>query len=137
MIDIHLTTELTQTECIAELSCFLQYHSLDHRKKYSCERLSVDSVQRAELKALAAGLREIRCPARVIVHLSSKHLTAAIQNDWIKMWKRNGWKNQKGHLVRDWELWKEIYDTVGSKNLTLTGGGCDDNMGDANQKISG
>lgn len=125
-MDIHLTTELTQTECIAELSCILQYdlmhHGLDHRKKYSCERLPADSIQRAELKALAAGLKEIRCPAKVIVHLSSNHLTAAIRNDWINMWKRNGWKNQKGHLVRDWELWKEIVDIAEKKQLVLAGG---------------
>lgn len=121
MTEIYLKTELTQTDCIAELSCILNTQQ-EHRKKYSCKRMASDSAQRAELKAIITGLREIRCPAKVFVYLWSNHLAAATRNDWPANWKKNGWKNQKGHLVRDWELWKEIVDIVEKKQLVLVGG---------------
>ena len=120
MININLTTNLTESECIAQLR-YIKPTGEEHRRTYTCERYAADSSQRAELKALAAGLREIRCPAKVMIHMESNHLMAAIRNDWPKIWKQNGWKNQKGNLVRDWELWKEVIDISEKKQLVLTG----------------
>lgn len=130
MVNISLITTLTETECLAELR-YIKPNGEEHKRQYRCERLEADSTHRAELKALIMGLKEIRCPARVIAYLKTSHSIAAINQDWIRGWEKNGWKNQKGNLVRDWELWKEIYDVVDSKGLTLTGGGYSDNMGDA------
>lgn len=121
MINISLTTSLTASKCIAELR-YIKPTGEEHMRSYTCERYAADSAQRAELKALAAGLKEIRCPAEVMISLRSSHLAAAIRNDWPKLWQRNEWKNQKGNLVRNWELWKEIMDLAEKKKLILMGG---------------
>lgn len=121
MIDINLATELTEQECVAELSCILA-QGKEHRKRYTCKRLTADSSQRAELKALITGLKAIQKPSRVTIWLHASHLTAAIRNDWLVLWRKNGWKNQKGKLVRDWELWKEVMEIVEQKQLILVGG---------------
>lgn len=131
MVNISLITTITESECCAELR-YIKPDGQEHRRQYHCERLEADSSHRAELKALITGLKEIRCPARITAYLKTSHSIAAINQDWIRGWKKNDWKNQKGNLVRDWELWKEIYEIVDSKNLTLVGGGYNDNMGITN-----
>lgn len=120
MIEIKLAVRLTKTECIAELSC-KKRDGTDHKREYSCPRYEADSIHRAELKAVAAGLREIRYAARVVIYLKTSHSVAAINQDWIKSWRENGWKNKKGTLVRDWEIWREIMDIANQKELLLEG----------------
>ncbi len=120
MIEIKLAVYLTKTECIAELSC-KKRDGTNHKRKYSCPRYDADSVHRAELKAVAVGLREIRCAAKVVIYLKTLHSAAAINQGWVKFWSGNGWKNKKGALVRDWEIWKEIMDVANQKELLLEG----------------
>ena len=134
MVDISIKTVLEELMCIAELR-YIKPDGKEHKRRYNCVRLEADSVHRAELKALIVGLREIRCPARVTAYLKTSHSIAAINQDWARNWKKNGWKNQKGKLVRDWELWKEIYDIADAKGIILSGGGYYDNMGNADKEI--
>lgn len=135
MINISLLTGLTETECIAELR-YIKPNGEEHKRRYTCERYSADSSHRAELKALATGLKEIRCPARVTAYLKTPHSIAAINQSWFQSWKQNDWKNTKGNLVRDWEVWKEIYEIIEAKEITLTGGMHNDILGDADKKVS-
>lgn len=121
MINISLITSMTESECIADLR-YIKPNGEEHKRRYTCERYPADSMHRAELKALAAGLKEIKCPSRVIAYMRTPHSIAAINQDWIRGWKQNDWKNTKGNLVRDWEIWKEIYDIVKAKEITLAGG---------------
>ncbi|MDY4968766.1 MAG: RNase H family protein [Lachnospiraceae bacterium] len=135
MINISLITSLNESECIADLR-YIKPNGEEHKRLYRCERYSADSTHRAELKALATGLKELRCPARVTAYLKTPHSIAAINQDWIRGWKNNDWKNAKGNLVRDWEIWKEIYEIVEEKEITLTGGMCSDILGDTDKEIS-
>lgn len=129
MVNISLITELTDKECIAQLR-YIKPDGKVHMRTYKCERYEADSVHRAELKAIIIGLKEIRCPARVIAYIRTAHSVAAINQNWPRGWMKNDWKNKKGHLVRDWELWKEIYEITETKQIILTGGGQNDHMGD-------
>lgn len=122
MVEIKMTTNLEKDKCIATLSCALQ-NGFTHEKSYYCERMAADSDQRAELKAVAVGLNEIKCPAKVKIYLSSKHTIAAINQDWPTGWKRNDWKTAKGKLARDWEIWKKILEIAEQKELILSAGG--------------
>lgn len=121
MVNISLITELTDKECIAQLR-YIKPDGKVHMRTYNCERYEADSVHRAELKAIIIGLKEIRCSARVTIYLKTAHSVAAINQDWPKGWQKNEWKNQKGHLVRDWELWKEVQELTEKKQITLTAG---------------
>ena len=70
MINISLITSLTESECIADLR-YIKPNGEEHKRSYTCERHPVDSTHRAELKALATGLKELRCPARVTAYLKT------------------------------------------------------------------
>ena len=123
MVTIELTTYANEEGGMAAQLVLRMPDVTDYCRDYKREYLKADSSQRQELKAMAAGLLAINRPARVICNLQSSHIRAAVNQEWRKIWRENGWKNQKGRLVRDWELWREIAGIVEEKGLLLMTGG--------------
>lgn len=123
--NVSMIIHVDRTECIAELRC-LKPNGEEHKRYYACERFPADSVHRAELKAILAGLRAIKCPARVMIYIGTAHSVAAINQGWFRNWKENDWKNAKGNLVRDWEIWKYICEIAEAKGITMAAGAIHD-----------
>lgn len=122
MVTIELTTVYRSSGGMEAQLSFKKKDGSYYCRSYSREHLKADSSQRQELKAVAAGLSAINCPAHVICNVHQSHVKAAINQGWWKLWKNCGWKNQKGRLVRDWELWREIAELAEKKSLIISGG---------------
>lgn len=122
MVTIELTTLNRHPAGMEAQLAFRRKDGSDYCKSYHKEHLKADSAQRQELKAVLAALSAINRPAHVICNVHHPHIKAAINQEWWKLWKRCGWKNKKGRLVRDWELWRELSEIVEEKNLILSGG---------------
>ncbi len=51
---------------------------------------------------------------KIIIHSDSKFVTEGIQN-WVKVWKKRGWRTSNGKHVKHQELWNtfsDLYDIV-------------------------
>jgi len=61
---------------------------------------------RMELTGVVHGLRALRRPCRVRVHVDSSYVKNAFTNGWLVRWQRNGWKNAEKQPVKNRELWQ-------------------------------
>lgn len=67
---------------------------------------------RMELAGVVYGLRALRRPCRVRVHLDSSYVRNAFTNGWLARWQRNGWKTAEKRQVKNRELWQELLAEV-------------------------
>ncbi len=68
---------------------------------------------RMELTAAIEGLKALKYPCRVELYSDSSYLVNAFNNEWIKGWKYNGWRNSEKEEVRNRDLW-EMLDRLAS-----------------------
>jgi ribonuclease HI len=64
---------------------------------------------RMELSAVIEGLRALKRPCDVELYTDSKYVMQGI-NEWIRTWKRNGWKTAGRKPVKNFDLWKQLDD---------------------------
>jgi ribonuclease HI len=69
------------------------------------ERLTTNN--RMELMAAIKALEAIKAGATVDLYTDSQYLRGGI-TDWIKKWKRNGWKTADRKPVKNAELWQQL-----------------------------
>lgn len=60
---------------------------------------------RMELMAAIKGLESLSRPCEVNLYTDSQYLRQGMM-DWLKSWKKNGWKNSKKEPVKNADLWK-------------------------------
>jgi ribonuclease HI len=63
---------------------------------------------RMELTSVVEGLRALKRPCRVRVHLDSSYVKNAFTNGWLARWQRNGWTTSDKQPVKNRELWQEL-----------------------------
>ncbi|PLT47780.1 ribonuclease HI [Paenibacillus sp. FSL W8-1187] len=68
---------------------------------------------RMEIQAVIEALALLKVPCRVTVHSDSAYVVNCFQNNWIRGWLRNGWKNSKGQPVENKELWQRLWELMG------------------------
>ena len=59
---------------------------------------------------MLAGLRALKEPCAVELYSDSQYIVNALQNGWLRDWKRRGWRRRDGELKNP-ELWQEL-DTL-------------------------
>lgn len=62
---------------------------------------------RMELTAAIRALEALKRPSSVALWTDSQYLRQGI-TDWMKRWKRNGWKTADKKPVKNDDLWKEL-----------------------------
>lgn len=62
---------------------------------------------RMELMAAIQGLESLTRSCKVILTTDSQYVRQGI-TQWIKGWKRNGWKNSAKKPVKNSDLWKRL-----------------------------
>ena len=65
---------------------------------------------RMELQAAIEGLTHLKRTVPVVLYTDSTYVRNGI-TQWIKAWKRNGWKTKGGSDVKNADLWKRL-DTL-------------------------
>jgi ribonuclease HI len=64
---------------------------------------------RMELMAAIEGLRSISAGSQVVLYTDSEYVKKGI-TEWMKNWKRNGWKTAAKKPVKNSDLW-QLLDT--------------------------
>ncbi|MGE5639693.1 MAG: ribonuclease HI [Clostridia bacterium] len=62
---------------------------------------------RMELMAVIRALEALKRPSRVRVYTDSQYVQKGI-SEWVRKWKRNGWKTADKKAVKNDDLWKEL-----------------------------
>ncbi|MBQ3276952.1 MAG: ribonuclease HI [Oscillospiraceae bacterium] len=62
---------------------------------------------RMELTAVLEGLKALKEPCAVELFSDSQYIVNALNNGWLRDWKRRGWKRRDGELKNP-GLWQEL-----------------------------
>ena len=79
---------------------------------------------RMELTAAVKGLQGLNhltskhLDLPVILHSDSKYLTNPFNENWLRKWKKNGWKTSNGDPVSNPDLWEELLLLAEQRNIT-------------------
>ena len=72
---------------------------------------------RMELRGVVEGLRALKRPCRVRVHVDSSYVKNAFTNGWLDRWQRNGWRTSAKQPVKNRELWQELLAEVARHSI--------------------
>ncbi|MBF0687846.1 MAG: ribonuclease HI [Cellulomonas sp.] len=72
---------------------------------------------RMELTAVIEGLRALRRPCRVTLHVDSTYVMNGLTK-WLPNWKRNGWVTGEKKPVKNKELWQALEAEVERHHVT-------------------
>ncbi len=75
----------------------------------------VTTNNRMELTAAVKALEELRRPCRVVLHTDSQYLQKGI-TDWMRTWKRNGWRSRNG-AVKNQDLWQRLDELTAAHDV--------------------
>ncbi|MFB9325775.1 ribonuclease HI [Paenibacillus aurantiacus] len=79
-----------------------------HRKEISgAEKMSTNN--RMEIRAVIEALTRLKEPCQAVIFSDSAYVVNCFQNNWIRGWLRNGWKNSKGQPVENQDLWQALW----------------------------
>jgi ribonuclease HI len=67
-----------------------------------------------ELMAVIKGLELVRLPAPIEIHTDSQYVKNGI-TQWIKSWKKNGWKTASKQPVKNKDLWLVLDKAVADR----------------------
>ena len=85
--------------------CVLIYK--EHRKEASGSEPQTTN-NRMELTAAIEALRLLKRSCFVDLYTDSAYLFQAFEKDWLKNWKRNGWKTANRKDVENQDLWEQL-----------------------------
>ena len=85
--------------------CILKYNS-------KIKRISGGSVDttnnRMEMTAVIEALKALKIPCKVFLYTDSQYVCNSINNEWVYVWKKNGWKKSDKKPALNSDLWKEM-----------------------------
>ncbi|PWV97955.1 ribonuclease HI [Paenibacillus cellulosilyticus] len=73
---------------------------------------------RMEIQAVIEALQILKEPCKAAVYSDSAYVVNCFQNNWIRGWLRNGWKNSKGHPVENQDLWQSLWGLMQIHKVT-------------------
>lgn len=71
---------------------------------------------RMELTAVIRGLEALKRPCRVVVTTDSQYVRNGI-TDWIRRWRRNGWRTADRQPVKNSDLWQRLDETAAGHEI--------------------
>ena len=79
----------------------------DYQKEFSGYNPNTTNNQ-MELTAVIEGLKKLKEPCEVAVFTDSAYVCNAFKENWIDVWKQNGFKNANNKPISNFELWQEL-----------------------------
>ncbi|MDP9729169.1 ribonuclease HI [Alicyclobacillus tolerans] len=83
----------------------------NHSKEISGGELRTTN-QRMEIQAVVEALACLRKPCRVRIYSDSAYVVNCFRQRWYVNWRKNNWKNSKGDLVQNRDLWERLLQEV-------------------------
>jgi ribonuclease HI len=71
------------------------------------------------LMAMINAICTLKKPCQLLVFTRCEHIFYAVKNQWDKHWIINHWKNAKGEMVKNHELWQLFTDKVESHTYSI------------------
>ena len=62
-----------------------------------------------EITAVLEGLKLLKFPCNVKIHSDSAYVVNAFNQKWIYGWIKNNWRTSDKKVVKNKELWQELY----------------------------
>ena len=75
---------------------------------------------RMEILAAIEGLKLLKQPSKVLLYSDSQYLVNAMQQDWAKRWRANGWMRGKGQPAINPDLWKQLLALCEQHEVTFS-----------------
>ena len=72
---------------------------------------------RMELLGVIHGLQALKEPCQVSLYTDSQYIVNALNNGWLRDWKKRGWKRRDGEL-KNTELWQTLDGLLATHTLT-------------------
>ena len=63
---------------------------------------------RMELLAVIEGLKTLKEKCNVNLYSDSQYVINAINQDWLKNWQKNNWRNSAKEAVKNVDLWQNL-----------------------------
>lgn len=73
---------------------------------------------RMEMTAVIQGLRVLKRPCTIVLHLDSQYVLKGI-TEWLAGWKAKGWKTVSKQPVKNVDLWQELDQIVSQAGHTI------------------
>ena len=70
----------------------------------------VTTNNRMELSAVIFALEKLNKPCEVEIYSDSAYVVNAFNQNWIKGWQKNGWKNSAKAPVANIDLWQRLIE---------------------------
>lgn len=70
-----------------------------------------------EITAALEALKILKKSCYVIIYTDSKYLQQGI-TEWIENWQRKNWRNSKKELVKNADLWQNLYNETLKHDIT-------------------
>ena len=70
-----------------------------------------------ELVAAIKALKAINEKSEVTIHTDSKYVMEGITN-WIKKWKKNGWRTSSNKPVANIDLWNQLDEALNEHSVS-------------------
>ncbi|MBD5466460.1 MAG: ribonuclease HI [Lachnospiraceae bacterium] len=78
-----------------------------HEREFSAGYKNTTN-NRMELLGAIAGLEALTKPCEITLISDSKYVTDAFNQNWVKGWLKNNWKNSQKKPVKNVDLWKRL-----------------------------
>ncbi len=72
-----------------------------------------------ELTAVVEGLKMLKYPCEVDLYSDSAYIVNAFNQGWIYNWKKKNWKTADGKVVKNKEIWQELYELTKTHKVTF------------------
>jgi ribonuclease HI len=72
---------------------------------------------RMELTAAIEPLKEMFGEKEIEIYSDSQYLIDAFNKNWLRSWKRNGWRKGNGEAVLNLDLWKLLDSLIQNKTV--------------------
>ncbi len=73
---------------------------------------------RMELLAAIRSLEALTRPCAVDIHTDSQYVRGGV-TEWMKGWKRNGWKTKDRKPVKNQDLWEQLDKLIAKHDVSL------------------
>lgn len=80
---------------------------------------SMTTNNKMELTAVVKALSMLKKKCNVQLYSDSAYVVNAINQNWIQIWRNNGWKNSDREQVKNLELWHELDKLITYHSVTF------------------
>lgn len=81
-------------------------------KKELSQGFKKTTNNRMELRAVIAGLMQLKEKCNVNLYTDSKYIADAINKGWAKRWQKNRWMRNRSERALNVDLWENILDLL-------------------------